>query len=74
MFFGAVAWVIASAFLHAGWNALVRREPQARAATIVVLVLATLGATCLVRGDRRRSLTTGSRALGELKGSSHQLG
>ncbi len=49
--FGAVAWVIASAFLHAGWNALVRREPQARAATVVVLVLATLGAAaaCLLR-------------------------
>jgi drug/metabolite transporter (DMT)-like permease len=51
--FGAVAWVIASAFLHAGWNALVRREAQARAATIVVLTLATLGAiaACVVGGE-----------------------
>ena len=50
---GAVAWVVASAFLHAGWNALVRREQQVRAATVVVMSLATLGAvvTALLRGN-----------------------
>lgn len=53
MVLGAVAWVIASAFLHAGWNALVRREPQIRAATIVVMLLATVGAlvTAVFRGS-----------------------
>ena len=53
MFSAAVAWVIASAFLHAGWNALVRREPQVRAATLVVLLLATVGAllTAIFRGS-----------------------
>ncbi len=48
MAFGAVAWVIASAFLHAGWNALVRREAQVRSSTILVLILATAGAFAAV--------------------------
>ena len=36
--------MVVSAFLHAGWNALVRRESQIRETTIVVMALATLGA------------------------------
>lgn len=62
MIFGSIAWVVVSAFLHAGWNALVRREPQVRAATLVVLVLATLGA--IAAALVRASPLPGSAALG----------
>ncbi len=41
---GPLALILLSALLHAGWNALVKRFPDARTATVGVLAVATLAA------------------------------